>query len=210
MIKRIGLLIIIGVMVVASGCSNNDNNVIDDQNPDLSNYKSKPPELSITITSTPITSSYKNTDAEFSKDIVFINDDGLPNSIKEGYGIKGTKITIDGMYPGYFAIVPITILNGNDSDKKFIAYIADSNKIENGYEPLPEEYKNWIITPKEASEIVKAGNEYKIPITFSMPDDIRIKDKHYQIDIIVRDWNESDLVQIAGKIKCYINIAKTY
>ena len=134
--------------------------------------------------------------------ITYIGDQEIPE-LEKGFGLYGSVVEFDGVYPGWEGIVPVTIVNGNDRNRLFTLNVTGSSKVKEGFEALPEEYYCWI-TISEFAVNVSAGDTYQIPVTLAMPKDANYSNKRAEIRIIVRDMAQSGLVQIALENKWFI------
>ena len=133
-------------------------------------------------------------------------DAGIPE-LEKGFGIYGSEVKFDGVYPGYSGNASITIINGQDKDRTFSVTVTDANRLTNGYEALPDEYFCWVsITKPEVT--ISAGDNEEIPIVLTMPEDADYKDKRAQFGIRVGDLTQTGLVQIALESKWYIITAR--
>lgn len=137
-------------------------------------------------------------------DIKYKNDLGIP-IIKEGFGIYGSSIEFDGVYPGWIGTVPLTIVNGQDKDRLFVIKIIQPmpSKVKEGYEPLPKEFFNWITISKPRVSLSK-GETYQIPITLEMPLGADYVGKKAEVRIKVEDTTQTGLIQIALENRWFI------
>jgi len=127
---------------------------------------------------------------------------GIPD-LQEGFGIYGSEVKFDGMYPGYSGNASITIINGQDKDRTFSVTITDANTLTKGYEGLPAQYFYWVNITKPEVTISAEGME-EILIVLTMPEDADYRGKHAQFGIRVGDLTQTGLVQIALESKWYI------
>ena len=136
--------------------------------------------------------------------IIYKGDEIIPK-LAEGFGIYGSTVEFDGVYPGWSGTVPITIVNGQDRDRLFVISVRSPSKTSEGYEPLPQEYFYWI-TISQPTVTVLAGGVHQIPITLTMPSDANYSGRA-EVRIRVEDTTQTGLVQIALETKWFINIA---
>lgn len=134
--------------------------------------------------------------------ITYIEDEGIPN-ITAGFGLYGSTVEFDGVYPGWTGTVPVTIVNGQDKDRLFVVSIRGATKTDAGYEAFPQEYFYWI-TISEPEVTIPAGEVYQIPVTLAMPGDSDYTGKKAEVRILVEDTTQRGLVQIALETKWYI------
>jgi len=127
---------------------------------------------------------------------------GIPE-LEEGFGIYGSEVKFDGVYPGYSGNASITIINGKDKDRVFSVSITEASTLTKGYEAFPKEYFYWVTITKPEVTITAGGME-EIPITLSMPEDTNYASKHAEFRIRVGDLTQTGLVQIALESKWYI------
>ena len=136
--------------------------------------------------------------------IIYEGDQTIPE-YSEGWGLFGSVINFDGIYPGWEGTVPITIVNGQDKDRIFVLsiYSPSKSKVKEGFEPFPEKYFYWI-TISELEVSVQAGEVRQIPIILAMPEDTKYSNKHAEVRILVEDTSQTDLIQIALETKWFI------
>lgn len=155
-------------------------------------------------TTTPATTDSTEvvTDDETYSDITYVEDSGIPE-IPEGFGLYGSTVEFDGVFPGWSGTVPLTIVNGQDRARLFVVSIKSPTKPREGYEALPEEYFYWI-TISEPEVFVPAGMTHQIPITLAMPQDSDYTGKRAEVRILIEDTTQTGLVQIALETKWFI------
>ena len=153
--------------------------------------ESKPVELPVLVS-----------DDEIYSDITYIEDKGIPELI-EGFGIYGSTVEFEGVFPGWIGTVPLTIVNGQDKERLFVLSISSPSKTRTGFEPLPKEYFCWI-TISEPEVTVAKGETYQIPITLEMPMDADYSGKRAEVRIRISDTTQTGLVQIALENRWFI------
>lgn len=125
-------------------------------------------------------------------------------TLAEGFGVKGDTVTIKDLYPCYISPQPVelTVINGQDKTREFHLSIVPENNLQ-GYEQFPAEYYDWftIVTP-----IFRLmPNESKVvSINITMPCDAKYSGKKARCRLMVEDWSQTGLVQIAVASKWYI------
>lgn len=135
-------------------------------------------------------------------DITYVDDSGVPE-ILEGFGLYGSSVEFDGVYPGWSGTVPLTIINGMDRDRLFVVSIRTSPRVREGFEALPQEYFYWITISEPEVSIVK-GEIHQIPITLTMPQDSSYTGKRAEVRILIEDTTQTGLVRIALETKWFI------
>ena len=136
--------------------------------------------------------------------IIYKGDQIIPK-LAEGFGIYGSTVEFDGVYPGWSGTVPMTIVNGQDRDRVFVISVRSPSKTNEGYEPLPQEYFCWI-TISQFTVTVLAGEVHQIPVTLTMPSDADYSGRA-EVRIRVEDTTQTGLVQIALETKWFIIFA---
>jgi len=124
-------------------------------------------------------------------------------SLTEGFGVYGSKVELDGIYPGWSGIIPLTILNGQDRDRLFVLSVQSPSNPKEGYEPLPEKYLFWVNISQPTITVIKGGS-YQVPITVTMPDNADYKGKKAEVRILIEDTTQTGLVQIAVESRWFI------
>lgn len=135
-------------------------------------------------------------------DITYIEDEGIP-ILPEGFGIYGSQVEFEGVYPGWTGTVPLTIVNGEDRDRLFVVSLRTPSKLREGYEAFPQEYFYWI-TISEPEVAVSSGGIHQIPLTLTMPWDSDYTGKRAEVRIRIEDTTQTGLVQIALETKWFI------
>ena len=130
-----------------------------------------------------------------------------PPSLSEGFGIYGSKATLDGLYPGWTGTVSITIINGGDRDRTFRISAVQPRKIAEGYEAIPVNYLSWF-TVDPTTVYADKGVNTEIPITVSMPKDADCKGKSMEVRILVEDITQTGLVQLAMESRWFVSTAE--
>jgi len=139
-------------------------------------------------------------------DITYVEDKGMP-VLAEGFGIYGSTVEFEGVFPGWAGTVPLTIVNGQDKERLFVLEVNSATKTKEGFEPFPEEYFYWI-TISEPEVTVKAGETYQIPITLEIPADADYAGRNAEVRIRIADTTQTGLVQIALDNRWFITTAE--
>lgn len=109
-----------------------------------------------------------------------------------GFGLYDSLVYINGINPGQEEVIPLTIVNGEDSNRQFSICVNSPSKVKEGFESLPVEYFSWITIP-ETEVFIPARESYQIPITLSMPTDIIYQGKKAEVRILVEDITQGGL-----------------
>lgn len=141
-------------------------------------------------------------EGQFTAGIVYTDDAGMPY-LEEGFGIKGSDVTFDGVYAGYSATIPVTLVNGQDKDRQFWLSVRIPSKVTDGYEPIPFECLDWIVILEPSANLL-AGDIYQVPVSLVIPKDVDYEGKQYEARVLVENTNQTGLVQIAVSMKWYI------
>jgi hypothetical protein len=135
--------------------------------------------------------------------VIYEGDQIIPK-LDSGFGILESKITFDGVYPGWSGTVPLTIINGQDRDRLFVVSVISASNPQTGYEVFPQQYLYWIVISRPEVTVSKGGN-VKIPITLTVPEVSNYKGKA-EVRILVEDTTQTGLVQIALESRWFIII----
>lgn len=127
--------------------------------------------------------------------------------LSEGFGVYGSKVEFEGVYPGWSGTVPLTIVNGQDKDRLFVVSAISPTKIREGYEALPEQYLYWITISQPSATVLK-GTNFQVPITLTMPIDADYAGKKAEVRILIEDTTQTGIVQIAVESKWFIITAE--
>ena len=71
-------------------------------------------------------------------EITFVDDKGIPD-LPEGFGIYGSSVELEGVYPGWSGTIPLTLVNGQDRERLFVIYVVSHPVIE-VLEALPSDF----------------------------------------------------------------------
>lgn len=125
-------------------------------------------------------------------------------SLVEGFGVKGDTVTIKDLYPCYSGTVNLEIINGQDKAREFHLSIVpeNENKLQ-GYEQLPAEYYSWFTIETPVLRLMPDESRV-VTINILMPCDANYPDKKARCRLLVEDWSQTGLVQIAVASKWYI------
>jgi len=186
--KRILIAVVIVAALLLTGCSSSGG-------------------IPAVVIPTPI-STPTPTETTNDTQITYVDDFGIPE-ILVGFGLSGSVVEFDGVYPGWSGTVPATIVNGMDRNRLFVLSLRSPSpsKLQDGYEALPQEYFDWI-TISEPRVTLLAGQVYQIPITLAMPYDSDYTNKRAEVRILIEDTTQSGLVQIALETKWFIITGK--
>lgn len=133
-----------------------------------------------------------------------------------GYGLYGSKITVNGAYPGYRCSDPIIIINGQDRARTFELCIQQpGGSLTAEYEALPREYfgwflfNNWFVYDRPQVE-AEAGEVLTIPIVLKMPASLpdEARGKRYDVRILVKDLTEAGFSRIVPQEKWLISVVR--
>jgi len=124
-------------------------------------------------------------------------------SLEEGFGVYGSKIEFNGIYPGWSGTVPLSIVNGKDRDRLFVISAVSPANPKEGYEAFPKQYLYWITISQPSVTVLKGGS-FQVPITLTMPADADYKDKKTEVRILIEDTTQTGLVQIAVESRWFI------
>jgi hypothetical protein len=123
-------------------------------------------------------------------------------SLKEGFGVKGDTVVIKDLYPCYEGQVELTVINGADRTREFHLSVAPESNLQ-GWEQFPAEYYSWLKISTPVFRLLP--NESKtVSVTVSMPCDADYSGKKARCRVVVEDWSQSGLVQVAVASKWYI------
>jgi len=134
--------------------------------------------------------------------IVYEGNQTIP-TLTTGFGIYGSKVEFNGVYPGWSGTVPLTIVNGQDRDRLFRISVVSPANPKTGYDALPQQYLYWITISQPTITVLKGGN-FQVPITLAMPADSDYKGKKAEVRILVEDTTQTGLVQIAVESRWFI------
>lgn len=141
-------------------------------------------------------------------DIYCVGGSPTPPHLKEGYGIYGSEFRFANAGPGSTGTVPLIIMNGRECDRTIAIHITpiDVDKLAEGYEPLPPEYYCWI-TAANSTVLVRAGENYYLPMTLTIPTDTTYRNKKVEVGIFIKDVNQLGFTQIGYTQIWYIDIS---
>ena len=123
-------------------------------------------------------------------------------TLKEGFGVKGDTVTITNLYPCYTGTVNLEVINGQDKTREFHLSIAPENDLQ-GYEQFPSEYYSWFTIATPIFRLMP--NESKVvTVNVLMPCGTDYSGKKARCRLLVEDWSQTGLVQIAVASKWYI------
>lgn len=134
--------------------------------------------------------------------IIYEGDQAIPE-LDSGFGVYGSAVTFDGVYPGWTGTVPLIIVNGQDRDRFFVVSVRSPNKPKEGYEAFPQEYLYWITISEPTFEVAK-GENFQVPITVTIPIDSNYKGKRAEVRILIEDTTQTGLVQVALESRWFI------
>ena len=138
--------------------------------------------------------------------INYIGDEGIPE-LAEGFGVYGASVELDGVYPGWSGVIPLTIVNGQDRERTFVISLRSPVIPEEGYEVFPQSYYDWI-SISESEVTLPSGETYEIQFTFTMPKGKDYSDRKAEVRIRLDDITQTGLIQTAVESKWYITTAK--
>jgi len=141
-------------------------------------------------------------EGQFTAGIIYTDDAGMPY-LEEGFGIKGSDVVFDGVYAGYTATIPVTLVNGQDRDRRFLLSTRIPSKVTDGYEPIPFAYLDWIVIAEPVINLA-SGEVYQVPVTLTIPEGLKLKGERYEARILVEDTSQTGIVQIAVDMKWFI------
>ena len=141
-------------------------------------------------------------EGQFTTGIIYTDDAGMPY-LEEGFGIKGSDVTFDGVYAGYTATIPVTLVNGQDKDRLFWLSTRIPSKVTDGYEPIPFAYLDWIVIPQPGANLA-VGEVYQVPVTLTIPKGLELDGERYEARVLVENTDQAGLVQIAVEMKWFI------
>jgi hypothetical protein len=123
-------------------------------------------------------------------------------SLAEGFGVKGDTVTIKDLYPCYKGEVKLEVINGRDRTREFHLSIVPESDLQ-GYEQFPSEYYEWFNIQDRMFRLMP--NESRVvTINISMPCDANYSGKKARCRLMVEDWSQTGLIQIAVASKWYI------
>jgi len=110
------------------------------------------------------------------------------------FGIEPGKVTIENLYPGAEADVPITIYNQNDYASTFLVKARSPDYTETGYEPLP--YLDWIsIEPEQVT--IDAQETSEVLVVIIMPEDAVYSGKKAEVWIsFTEEGKPGEMIQV--------------
>ena len=120
---------------------------------------------------------------QFTSGIVYTDDAGMPY-LAEGFGIKGSNVVFNGVYSGYSATIPLTLVNGHDKDRHFMLSTRIPSKVADGYEPIPFAYLDWIVITEPVVDLAM-GKMYQVPVMLTIPEDLKLKGEQYEARVLV-------------------------
>jgi len=152
--------------------------------------------------------------------------DAVP-TLDEGFGILESEVEFRHVYAGWEGTAPLTIINGADKARTFRVSVqsASPDKVRHGYEPLPEDFHEWLTVPAE-NITVPAGSYHQCTITIAVPEDapeyrseyttLTLSDdgvnlyttNQFEIRIRVTDMMPEGLVSMAIEARWYIITAE--
>ena len=113
-------------------------------------------------------------------------------TVLDNFGIYGSPVKFNGVYPGWKDIGVLTILNGQDRERTLVISVQKAIETEVGYEAFPEEHF-WWLTISEPVITITAGGVYQIPITLEMPSYSDYTGKQAIVRIRVEDTTQLTL-----------------
>ena len=123
-------------------------------------------------------------------------------TLAEGFGVKGDTVTITNLYPCYSGTVNLEVINGQDKTREFHLSIVPENNLQ-GYEQFPSKYYSWFTIATPIFRLMP--NESKVVIiNVLMPCGTDYSGKKARCRLLVEDWSQTGLVQIAVASKWYI------
>jgi hypothetical protein len=134
--------------------------------------------------------------------IVYEGNQTIP-TLETGFGVYGSQVTFDGVYPGWSGTVPLIIVNGQDRDRFFVLSVVSPSSPKTGYEPFPEQYLYWLTISEPSFEVAK-GENHQVPITVTIPMDSGYKGKRAEVRIRIEDTTQTGIVQIALESRWFI------
>lgn len=129
--------------------------------------------------------------------------------LEDGFGIYGSEVLFENVYPGWVGEAPLIIINGLDRDRVFAISVRSSSKLKEGYEALPAAYLSWFTVSEPEVEIVAGGN-HTIPIILSMPASSPYLGKKAEMRVCVQDLTQTGLVQVSLEARWYICTIDSY
>ena len=112
--------------------------------------------------------------------------------VLDGFGVYGSPVKFNGVYPGWKATGVLTIINGQDRERTLAISVHKAIEVETGYEALPELYF-WWFTITEPVVTIQAGGVYQLPIILEMPSYSDYTDKRAVVRIRVIDTTQLTL-----------------
>lgn len=131
--------------------------------------------------------------------LTFVGDGGMVE-LAEEYGIFGPEVRLEGVYPGWYGVAPITIINGADKQRTFRITIERPESPSDGFVPL--EFSHWMYVPG-GNITLAAGENFEVPIFLSVPRDAVMPEKS-EVHIRVDDVTQEGLVRTAYISKWFI------
>lgn len=129
--------------------------------------------------------------------------EGVGYNLTESFGVN-EKIVISALFPGWSDTIPVIVVCGKDRDRSIAISIDSATDPTEGFEALPEEYFSWFSIPNSRVDLT-SGESRKVPVTVTIPKDVKCKEKNYEVWILVRDTSQTGLVQIAYYVKWYLS-----
>jgi hypothetical protein len=123
-------------------------------------------------------------------------------SLSEGFGVKGDTVTIKDLYPCYKGQVELTVINGADRAREFHLNISPESNLQ-GWEQFPAEYYKWLSIAPSVFRLMPNGSQ-TVSIAVSMPCDADYSGKKARCRVVVEDWSQAGLIQIAVASKWFI------
>lgn len=131
--------------------------------------------------------------------LTFVGEGGLID-LAENYGIFGPEVRLEDVYPGWYGVAPITIINGADSSRTFRISIERPESTDEGFIPL--EFPYWLYIPG-GDITLEAGEDFEVPVFLSVPGDAVMPGKS-EIHIRVDDVSQVGLVRTVYISKWFI------
>jgi len=123
-------------------------------------------------------------------------------TLAEGFGIKGDTVKIKDLYPCYSDTIKLEIINGQDKTREFHLSIEPETNLQ-GWEQFPAEYYSWFTIATPIFRLMP--NESRIvSISVLMPCEANYSGKKARCRLMVEDWSQTGLIQIAVASKWYI------
>lgn len=133
--------------------------------------------------------------------VTFVDDEGVV-VLDDSYGVYGTSAVLEDVYPGWSGLVPLTIINGLDSDKTFRVSATPPSHAGDGYQAFPAELLYWVSVPV-GDIALEAGGTCELVIALAVPEEASLPEKT-ELRILVEETTQTGLVRTAGEMKWFI------